>query len=271
MDSATLGVGDDDLVTGEAVALDLPAAGLGMRLLSGGIDLVLAVLVMTVLFILAGLMTQGSDDAVVATAFLTCVVLALVGLPSTVETLTRGRSLGRVITGLRAVRDDAGPITFRHAFARALVGTVELWLFGGVPALLCAMVTRKGKRLGDLAAGTYVVRERVRPQLLPPPQMPWPLAQWAAGADIAALPDALAMATRQFLARAHGFSPSARAQLGGQLLADVLRYAAPQPPPGHPPEAVLAAVLADRRRRDTERLHREDQLRRRLMPPEPLA
>ncbi|HET7660969.1 MAG TPA: RDD family protein, partial [Oryzihumus sp.] len=90
MDSATLGVGEDDLVTGEAVALDLPAAGLGMRLLSGGIDLLLGFIVLTVLFILAGVMTQGSDDAVVATVFLTCVVLTLVGLPTTVETLTRG-------------------------------------------------------------------------------------------------------------------------------------------------------------------------------------
>lgn len=271
MDSATLGVGDDDLVTGEAVALDLPAAGLGLRALSGALDLLVGVAALTALFILAGVLVADGDDAIVATGFLTAFVLAIVVLPTTVETLSRGRSLGKLATGLRTVRDDAGPIGFRHALTRALVGTVELWLFTGVPALLVALVSRKGKRLGDLAAGTYVVRERVRPQLVAPPQMPPQLADWARTADIAALPDPLAMATRQFLARAHGFTPASRAQLGAQLVTDMLRYAAPPPPPGQHPEVVLAAVLADRRRRDTERLSREDQLRRRLMPPEPLG
>ncbi|MGZ4750691.1 MAG: RDD family protein [Oryzihumus sp.] len=273
MDSATLGVGEDDLVTGEAVALDLPTAGLGMRVLSGALDLFVAGVVLFVLFWLAVLVTRGADDAVAATVFLTATVLAMVVLPTTVETLTRGRSLGKAATGLRTVRDDAGPIGFRHALTRALIGVVEIWLppLFMAPAFTCALFNRKGKRFGDLAAGTYVVRERVRPQLVAPPQMPWPLASWATTADLAALPDHLAMATRQFLARAGQMSPAARTQLSQELLTDVLRYAAPPPPPGSHPEAVLAAVLADRRRRDTERLQREDQLRRRLMQPDTLA
>ena len=271
MDSATLGVGEDDLVTGEAVALDLPAAGLGMRVLSGALDLLLGGVVLIALLWLAMLLTSEADDAVVATIFLTATVAAMVVLPTTVETLTRGRSLGKAATGLRTVRDDAGPISFRHALTRALIGVVELWMFSGVPAVVCAVATSRGKRFGDLAAGTYVVRERVPPQLVAPPQMPWQLASWATTADLAALPDHLAMATRQFLGRAGQMSTAARTQIGQELLTDVMRYAAPPPPPGSHPEAVLAAVLADRRRRDTERLWREDQLRRRLMPPETLA
>ncbi|MGN6634610.1 MAG: hypothetical protein ACTHJ6_03975, partial [Oryzihumus sp.] len=63
MDSATLGVGEDDLVTGEAVALDLPAAGLGMRVLSGALDLFLGAVVLIALIWLAVLVTSGADDA----------------------------------------------------------------------------------------------------------------------------------------------------------------------------------------------------------------
>ena len=88
-------------------------------------------------------------------------VAVFVVVPTTLETLTRGQSLGKLALGLRTVRDDAGPISFQHAFVRALVGVVEIWVFTGVPAFFCALVTPRGKRLGDFAAGTYVVRERV--------------------------------------------------------------------------------------------------------------
>jgi len=191
-------------------------------------------------------------------------------LPTTLETLTRGRSVGKFATGLRTVRDDAGPIGFRHAVTRALVGLVDIWLLLGVPALVSGLVSSKGKRLGDYAAGTYVVRERVHITLPPPPMMPPHLAAWAAGADIARLPDGLAMAIRQFLMRAPLLSPSSRATLGVQLHDEVVAYLAPQPPPGTHPELVLAAVIADRRRRDWIRLQRDAALRRRLIPTDPI-
>jgi hypothetical protein len=100
--------------------------------------------------------------------------------------------------------------------------------------------------------------------------MPPQLAAWAAGADIARLPDGTAMAVRQFLMRAPMLSPQSRATLGTQLYAEVVTYVAPQPPAGAHPELVLAAVIADRRRRDTIRLQRDAALRRRLMPTDPV-
>jgi hypothetical protein len=101
--------------------------------------------------------------------------------------------------------------------------------------------------------------------------MPPALAAWAAGADLAALPPGLAIAVRQFLGRAHGLSPASRHQLGQELLAAVLPHVAPPPPPGVHAEYVLAAVIADRRRRDAERLAREDSLRRRVVPADPFG
>ena len=49
---------------------------------------------------------------------------------------------------------------------------MEIWLVSGVPALVTAMATKKGKRVGDLVAGTYVVRDRFRLTLPPPVVMP---------------------------------------------------------------------------------------------------
>jgi uncharacterized RDD family membrane protein YckC len=270
MSTSTVGVGVDDLVTGEAVALELPAAGIAIRALSGLLDVSITVLILIVGLLVAPLMTQGSDEAIGAVAMTVLMALVFVAIPTTMETLTRGRSVGKLATGLRTVRDDAGPIGFRHALTRALVGFVEIWLMSGVPALVSGLVSNKGKRLGDHAAGTYVVRERVHLRLPQPPMMPAHLAAWAAGADIARLPDGLAMAVRQFLMRAPLLSPQSRAALGVQLHDEVVTYLAPQPPAGTHPELVLAAVIADRRRRDSIRLQRDAALRRRLIPEDPL-
>ncbi len=256
--------GSDDLVTGEAVVLDLPAATVGVRVASGLIDVLLEVLVLVLLLVVALVAVSSSDDALRGVAGVVATVGVLVALPTAVETLTRGRSLGKLALGLRTVRDDAGPISFRHAFIRSLVGVVEIWALSGVPALLCALVSARGKRLGDMVAGTYVVRERFPRPRVRPATMPPQLASWAARADVAPLPDGLALAARQFLDRAASLNPASRAELGAQLASQALTRVAPAPPPGHHPETVLAAVLAERRRRDELRLSREEQLRERL-------
>jgi uncharacterized RDD family membrane protein YckC len=270
MSSSTVGVGVDDLVTGEAVALELPAAGIAMRALSGFVDVMIALMALFVGVIVIALMTTSADEALIGAASTVLLALVTVGLPTTMETLTRGRSVGKMATGLRTVRDDAGPIGFRQSLTRALVGFVEIWAFFGVPALVSGLVSNKCKRLGDYAAGTYVVRERVNLTLPLPPMMPPQLAAWAAGADIARLPDGLAMAVRQFIMRAPLLSPQSRATLGAQLCDEVLTYVAPRPPAGTHPEVVLVAVLADRRRRDVIRLARDAELRRRLIPVDPI-
>lgn len=262
--SATIGVGHDDFVTGEAVAIELPAATFPVRMLSGLIDVVVTMFLIWGLTVLAALATARGSEALVASATLLAVVFAFVGLPVTLETLTRGRSLGKLALGLRTVRDDAGPIGFRHALTRALIGFVEIWLFLGVPALVCALISERGKRLGDLAAGTYVVRDRVRLVLPLPVPMPPQLAGWAEHADIAALPDPLALALRQFVGRAQTLTPAVRAELAQRLAEQTLQHVAPAPPPGTHPELVIAAVIADRRRRDAERLRREAALRHRF-------
>src|SRR3954454_3777623 len=112
----------DDLVTGEAVALDLPPASLGSRLVSGLIDVfVTMILFIAAIFVFVVAALQADGALIYASFILTMIVVFLI-VPSTVETLPSGKSLGKLVCGLRPVRDDAGPITFQHAFVRALIG-----------------------------------------------------------------------------------------------------------------------------------------------------
>jgi uncharacterized RDD family membrane protein YckC len=255
----------DDLVTGEAVALDLPAANLGHRMASGLIDIIVAILMLLLALWVALVITVPTDEALMRIGLIGAVVAVLVGFPTAFETLTRGKSLGKLAMGLRTVRDDGGPISFQHAFVRALVGVVEIYAMSGSIALISSMVNGRAKRLGDYAAGTYVVRERVPLQLVAPVGMPLPLRAWAQTADIAGLPTGLALAVRQFLGRAHAIDPQARIRQAEALAVQVQRYVAPLPPRGTPPDAFLAAVIASRRERDSRRLAREAALRQRLL------
>ena len=254
----------DDLVTGEAVALDLPPASLGVRIASGLVDVVLTGVLLVIVIFTFLLAALPADAALGHVAVVGTLIVVFLVVPTTIETLTRGKSLGKWAFGLRAVRDDAGPISFQHAFVRALVAVVEVYALGGGPAFFCALLSPRGKRLGDYAAGTYVVRERVRFRLAPPAAMPLELAAWARAADVAALPTGLALAVRQFLGRLAGLDPASRATVGTGLAQQVSPYVAPPPPPGTPPEAFLAAVVATRRERDQARLGRERAFRERL-------
>jgi uncharacterized RDD family membrane protein YckC len=267
----TVGVGPDDIVTGEAVALDVPAAGLGLRICSGLIDLLVGLLALYGALLLAHLLAGAGGEALLAAAVTLASVVALVVVPTALETFTRGKTLGHLAVGLRTVRDDAGPIGVRHALTRAMLGVIEIYGLLGVPALGCAVFSRQGKRFGDLLAGTYVVRDRQRVTLPPPVEMPAHLAGWAASADIVPLPDHVAVAVRQFLSRTTSFSPAARAELGAQLLAEMRPFFSPAPPPGNHQEYVLRAVMAERRRRDAARLEREARLRQRVLPADPLS
>lgn len=261
------GYAREEQVTGEGVAVELPVAGVGVRILARLLDTLVQVVMFLVVLLAAVALSLQLSAAVERTLVLLTVILVVVVYPVVLETFTRGKSVGKFALGLRTVRDDGGPVTARQSLVRALTAPVELYAMVGGPALVCALATPRAKRLGDLAAGTYVIAERHSVRLSPPPTAHPLLAGWAAGADIAALPTGLSLGVRQFLARAHSLTPEARDEVGRRLLAQVLRYVSPPPPPGWHAEYVLAAVLADRRRRDTDRLRRDQALRDRVLGP----
>lgn len=243
-----------DLVTGEAVVLDLRLARLPSRTLSLAIDLALQLTALFGIFVLVGWLAGGADDAFVAAAALVSTVAVVIGYPLVFETLSRGRTLGKLALGLRVVRDDGGAIRFRHALVRALAGFfLDFWVTFGVGALISSLVSAQGKRLGDLLAGTVVVRERTPSQGGPVAGMPPPLAGWARGLDLSRLPDDLALAARQYLARARDLAPDVREAMGAAIATNVAQHVTPYAPPGTPAAAYLAAVLAERRNRETAR------------------
>lgn len=243
-----------DVVTGEAVVLDLRLARLASRALALAIDLAVQIALLLIgVFVVAGALSVV-DSAMAAAIGLAFYVAVIVGYPVAWETLSRGRSLGKMALGLRVVREDGGPIRFRHAFVRGLLAVVEIWLTFGSVALITSLASAQGRRVGDFLAGTVVVHERVPVHAAPVAAMPPQLAGWAQGLDLSRVPDALALEARQFLGRSHELSPEVREHMGTSIARALAAVTAPAPPPGVPAWAFMAAVLAERRRRESLRL-----------------
>jgi uncharacterized RDD family membrane protein YckC len=265
-----------EVVTGDAVVLDLPHASVPSRLAGAMLDLLVQgaafIIVLVLILTAAG---QLSDDAITA-ILITAYILIFVGYPTAFETLSRGKSLGKMALGQRIVSDDGSPERFRQALIRALFGLFEIsfplaGVFGFV-GLITAMSTTRAKRVGDVFAGTFALQERAprRPDLPPlfavvPPQ----LAGWAQVLEISRLTDQTAEAASSYLRRYNSLSLEARNQLGITLANAVASQISPPPPPGTPPAWYLAAVLAVRRQREQARLFALQQAAQPLQPPMP--
>lgn len=254
------------LITGEAVALDLRPTGYVLRAAGAAIDVILYFggyfLLLLVISSFAG--GLGLDDALLTAVAVAVLVVCVVVVPTAVELLSRGRSLGRLAVGARIVRDDGGAIGFRHAFIRSLTAVLELFMtFGGVAALV-GLLDPRARRLGDMLAGTYSQHERI-PRSVPPSYgVPQELEVWAQTADVARMPDALARRLGHFLQQAGGFAPATRARLAQELAAEASAYVSPLPATS--PELLIAAVVAVRREREAVALQGEQAARERLAP-----
>ncbi len=165
----------EPVVTGDAVILDIQIAQLPVRALSALIDIIVVFVCYIIGVVLWAATLSQFDSAFSAAVLIVFTVLALVGYPVIFETATRGKTLGKMALGLRVVSDDGGPERFRQALFRALAAVVEIWAMTGGPAVICSLLNSKGKRIGDIFAGTVVITERA-PKLSAPPLMPPPLA-----------------------------------------------------------------------------------------------
>ncbi|HKN53734.1 MAG TPA: RDD family protein [Amycolatopsis sp.] len=247
---------ESELVTGEAVVLDLRVAKLGSRAVAMLLDVLVQLVLLLALFIVLATTVAGTDDSLAGAIFLVGLVLILVGYPVLFETLSRGRSLGKLALGLRVVRTDGGPIRFRHALARGLGGFVlDFWALGlfGAVAVIVSLCSANGRRVGDFLAGTVVIRERVPENVYVGLPMPPGLGAWASQLDLSRLTNDVALASRQFLSRFHELRPEAAEVLGQSLAHQVAAQIGTPIPPGIPVWAFLAAVLAERRNRDQAR------------------
>ncbi|HYE57802.1 MAG TPA: RDD family protein [Rhodothermales bacterium] len=150
--------------TVQHVALESRLAGLGERIVAAIYDALLQVLAVIVVLLLM----LGVDLNVGSTARAVTVILAFTIIwtyPWWCAAFFDGQTVGKHLRGLRVVRVDGRAPTFLHHALRWIILQIEGPALSYVPAVVALLLTKHGQRLGDLAAGTTVVR------VAPPPTL----------------------------------------------------------------------------------------------------
>ena len=155
----------DDLVisTPERVAFQYEIAGIGSRFLAQIIDSLIITVILIAITILAAALggVFGSGElAILVEVILGFILLAGYFLVS--EAVWNGQTLGKRSARLRVVGDHGEPLTIAQAAIRNLVRIVDFLPFFYGIGMLTLFINGRGKRLGDFAAGTLVVRDRQR-------------------------------------------------------------------------------------------------------------
>jgi len=233
------------IATPEGLPLGLQLAGAGSRIIAGSFDLAFQLVIIA----LIALVVVNVFGGAVAAALLAVSVFGVVWFYHVLfEVLGAGRTPGKRLTHLRVLRDDGTPVDLPASAVRNLLRIVDYLLFF-LPALFSILFTRRNQRIGDLVAGTLVIRDA--PRMSPSP--------WAASdpapecsrpttpLDVSGVSDAEVAAVRRFLARREELDRAARQRLAYQLESG-LRAKVAGAPPDPNPERFLEALVAAKAR-----------------------
>lgn len=153
-----------------------------------------------------------------ATAFFATAVLVIwVFYNPLFETFRSGRTPGKSVMGLRVIKNDGGPVGFFSASIRGLFWIIEGPASGFVIGLVVMLVSFSNQRLGDVVAGTMVVRDRVGSSRKQAPVAEIRAYKGAANWDLGAVTDEHMAPVRSFLARREKLTPDARTKLASTL------------------------------------------------------
>ena len=153
---------DSELIvsTPERVSFDYQVAGLGTRAIAQVLDLLIVTALLVALFF--GGLAVGSflNNSVLFDLIQILGSFVIVfGYFWTSEAMWSGQTIGKKAFRLRAVGDRGEPLTFMQAGIRNIVRIVDFLPYGYGVGLVVMFINGKGKRLGDLAAGTLVVKD----------------------------------------------------------------------------------------------------------------
>jgi uncharacterized RDD family membrane protein YckC len=236
----------------EGIDLQLVLAGIGSRSVALLVDLLLQ----TALLWLLGLLIIVAGDLGVAAVAIGSFSL-LLGYPTLFEGLWRGRTPGKALLGISVVSLDGSPVRLQQALIRNVVRFVDVLPGTYLVGLVAVLASSRSQRVGDVAAGTLVVRAPRAPRAArgfgEAPDLGWDpstrfdpatieqMVRW----DVSALTADELAAMRSFLSRRHQLAPAARSELATALANQAAPKVAGVPLDGGP-EAVLERIVASR-------------------------
>lgn len=249
--------------TPEGVPLELPLAGIASRMLAYAIDAAVVFGGSLLLFLVAVLVGAATHSGAVADYAIAVAAVAFLAGQLGVyfvlcEVLGGGTSVGKRALGLRVVDTRGGAIGLRQSLVRNVLRLVDALPSAYAVGLVAVVTTKHNQRLGDLAAGTLVVRTRTvaaAPIAPPPAGSTWSGAPhggwgWAPpapllGWDVTAVTAEEVAVVRQFLYRRYQLPVQARYSVAVDLATRLWPKVAGQPA-SVDPERFLEQVAAEK-------------------------
>ncbi len=241
-----------EIVTPEAVVLDLELAGISSRGLGKALDLLIEGLIIFVVVLALALTSLGGDSWIAITALIVFIALVIFGYPMLFELFWSGRTPGKAALGLRVVTEDGAPVSATTAFARSACQIVDFLLIpGGIIAIIAALSSPRNQRVGDMVGGSIVLRERSATGPSQAVAFPAPPGweAYVASLDVARLNAEQYQVIRSFLLRVGDLAPGARHALAIRIARPTARALGHTPAAGVHPEMFLVAVAAAYQRR----------------------
>jgi uncharacterized RDD family membrane protein YckC len=221
----TVAAGRLEVETPDHVVLRYDLAGAGNRGFAAVVDFLIAsIIAFTANLILSWLGVYDQATFLVLGGITLIVTLVLIWAYFILfEWLWNGQTLGKRAYRLRVINEDGSPAQFTAVLIRNLLRLVDF-----LPALyglgvLVIVLSPKSQRLGDLAAGTYVVRA-------PRPQVDWfslrTVTPLGAGmtAETRRMPGEAQRLVREFVARESQLAPTERARIAAVIAAKLRTY-----------------------------------------------
>lgn len=235
------------IVTPDAVVLEFELASVGSRSLAQGVDLAVRFGLLYALAFISGAFSAAAGTTPAIVLVFVGIFLIIFGYPAIMESRWNGQTVGKRVFGLRVVTVEGAPVRFRHASIRSLLQLVDFFLPPiGVSATCVALLNRQSQRLGDIFAGTIVLRERTGAAFPVPVSFPplYGYELYARSLDVGGITPEQYAVIRSFLLRVNVLTPGARAHLGTRL-ANVVALAMHHTPPAQvSPETFLVSVAA---------------------------
>jgi len=234
------------IATPEGVALELILAGLGSRFLARLLDTLIQLGIILALAFGLGITGIARPGWVVAVVVV-LVFLIVFAYDVAFETLNHGRTLGKQAAGIRVVGLTGEPVRFLASAVRNIARILDflpgIYLIGTISII----ATERDQRVGDLAAGTLVMRDRFPGMSRAP--APITLSAGAVAAwDVSAVGPAEVQAVRQFLDRRLELTAPARNYFAADLANQLATRVAGIPPYSHP-EYVLEGIVVAKQAR----------------------
>jgi uncharacterized RDD family membrane protein YckC len=233
--------------TPEGIELDLVLAGAASRFVAAMVDLTIQ---FAILIGLIGVLAAiGSGNGVVVAGWAILSFLVIFGYDVLFEVLNSGRTPGKMLNGLRVVRVTGHPVGFLTSSIRNVIRPIDFLPGGYLLGATLILSTPKNQRLGDIVAGTLVVRQRIGKSVpLPDASRATSLApaETYRGWDTSRISPEELSAVTQFLDRRTEIEPEARVRLAGTL-AERLRPKVTGVPADMGAEPFLETVVTLRR------------------------